>query len=338
MTGQSTGGKDEFDQILLPPGPPSRTVPAPVGSRERRLSGETMGTAWALTALVPPDHSDDAVRGILEGVFARVIAQMSQWEDESDLSAFNRAPAGSRHELKHDFALVLDCAICIAEASEGAFDPTIGAAAELWGFGSSPAPSAIPCVEDARNTRRYDWRDLRRENAGRTLVQPGGLVLDLSAIAKGHAVDAGISALGRAGIDHAVLEIGGEVRGSGLRADLMPWWIDLENPPGSAAPNVRVGLTGWSIGTSGSYVRQREAEGAAWSHTIDPGTGLPFGGEILSVSVLHPGCMQADALATAMMALGPRGGMDFAEDNAIPARIVLGDAVLESTAWKVWID
>ncbi|MGB3796966.1 MAG: FAD:protein FMN transferase [Alteraurantiacibacter sp.] len=338
MTDTQSGRKGEFDQILLPPGPHVQTAPPPAGSRESKLAGETMGTVWVLTALLPPTVADDAVRATLEGVFARIVAQMSQWEEGSELSVFNRAPAATRHAIGSDFARVLDCAIGVAQASGGAFDPTIGATAQLWGFGSSPAPSRMPDAENASRTRLYDWRDLRREDGGRTLVQPGGLTLDFSGIAKGHAVDAGMMALHDIGLNHALLEIGGELRGSGLRADGMPWWTDLETPPGSATLHARVGLTGWSIGTSGSYLRRRQAGGKSWSHTIDPVSGMPVVDDILSVSVLHPGCMQADALATAIIALGPKTGKEFADDNAIPARIVLRNETLQSSAWRGWVD
>ncbi len=208
----------------------------------------------------------------------------------------------------------------------------------MWGFGSAPPPQEFPHAQDAKRTRRYDWRDIRREDNGRTLFQPGGLALDFSGIAKGHAVDAGIDALRRIGIEHALLEIGGEVRGAGLRADGMPWWVDIESPPDSRLPSARVGLTGWSAATSGSYMRRRQAESHTWSHTIEPASGLPLDNAILSVSVFHPGCMQADALATALLALGPERGMKFANENGIPARIVLSDKSIESAAWLQWLD
>ncbi len=331
-------GREEFDQLLLPPHP-EPPPPAPLaGSRESRLSGETMGTVWAVSAIVPPGVTDGTIQSVLYNTFSRIIVQMSQWEERSDLSKFNRSPAGTSLRLGGDFARVLDCAIAVAVATGGAFDPTIGAATQLWGFGSSPLPGQAPDAEEAKSTRRYDWRDIRCEDNGRTLFQPGGLTLDFSGIAKGHAVDAGIEALHRLGIRHALLEIGGEVRGAGLRADGMPWWVDIESPPGSILPRARAGLTGWSAATSGSYMRRRQVGNLSWSHTLDSASGLPLDNDILAVSVLHPGCMQADALATAILALGRDRGMDFANENGIAARIVLEDISLQSAAWMRWLD
>ncbi|RIV82294.1 FAD:protein FMN transferase [Aurantiacibacter zhengii] len=329
--------REEFDQVLLPPHPELSFRPPPAKSRECRRSGETMGTVWAVSAIVPPGVTDGAVHTVLADTFSRVIAQMSQWEERSDLSRFNRASGGTWHRLGKDFARVLDCAIAVAEATGGAFDPTIGAATEMWGFGSSAPPQIVPHAHNAKGTRHYNWRDIRREDKGRTLFQPGGLALDFSGIAKGHSVDAGIEALRRIGIEHVLLEIGGEVRGAGLRADGMPWWVDMESPPDSTLPSARVGLTGWSTATSGSYMRRRRAGNLSWSHTLDARSGLPLDNDILAVSVLHPGCMQADALATAILALGADRGLDFADENGIPARILLADKALESAAWMRWL-
>jgi thiamine biosynthesis lipoprotein len=193
----------------------------------------------------------------------------------------------------------------------------------------------LPGEEKLRLARRFDWRDLQLQADGRTLAQPGGLHLDLSGIAKGFGVDLAMHELRMLGITDALLEIGGELSGMGLRADGLPWWVDLEQPPGSAAPQCRIGLTGWSVATSGNYRRRREADGTSWPHTIAPKSSRPVD-DILSVSVLHRHCMQADALATALIVLAPERGILFAERHGIPARIVLADEMLTSAAWRAW--
>ena len=172
--------------------------------------------------------------------------------------------------------------------------------------------------------------------ANGVLTQPGGLLLDLSGIAKGFAVDLGIALLERAGVRHMLLEIGGEIKGVGLRADALPWWVDLDNPPGSSIGQTRIGLTGWAVATSGNYHRRRAVGDRSWSHTLDPNSGMPLDDSTLSVSVLHPGCMQADALATAIMVMGPAAGTDFADRHRLPARIVTLDGVTTSQAWRRW--
>lgn len=336
MTADATGVGKQIKQILLPPNPDRSAAPPPAGSREVRLGGETMGTAWLLAAFVPSSITDADVRAALEKIFANIITGLSQWEAGSAISRFNCAPAGSWHHINRDFARVLDCALNIARASGGAFDPTLGNASELWGFGTAPAPLRRPDDRQAATTRDYSWRDVQTQEFCSRLLQPGGMALDFSGIAKGHAVDAGIEALNRLGIGSALLEIGGELRGCGLRADMMPWWVELETPPESICPATRVGLANWSVATSGSYVRRVRAGTDSWSHTLAADSGLPVDNEVLSVTVFHTGCMQADALATAVLALGETEGLAFADRFGIPARTVTRARVGESAAWKQW--
>lgn len=330
------GGEGEVDELLLPPPLSSDAVRPLVGGRTVEMGGDTMGTTWSLTAVVPPDISDDDIARAVERSFAIVIGQMSQWEPTSEISRFNRSAAETRFAISPQFAHVLDCALQIAGASAGAFDPTLGEATELWGFGAGDAPEHVPDIDHAAATRRYSWRDVVLEGDGSLLVQPGGLQIDFSGIAKGFAVDLAIHMLEQLGIRYALMEIGGELRGMGVRIDGMPWWVDLEVPPESGAPLARIGLTGWAIATSGNYRRRRNAQGTSWSHTLDPLTGMPVSDEVLAVTVLHKGCMQADALASAIMVLGMDAGLAFADRFAIPARVITHDAVRVSEAWQGW--
>ncbi len=293
-----------------------------------------MGTGWSLTTIVPGAIDEARIEAALESVFACVIQQMSQWEPNSQLSRYNRAAPGERVAIGPQFSIVLDCALQIARSSDGAFDPTLGAASEAWGFGAGPAPTALPNPEGQSDA---GWRALAWSLGDPELLQPGGITLDFSGIAKGFAVDMGIAALERLGIRHALLEIGGELRGIGVREDGLPWWIDLEQPPQSTAPLTRVGLTGWAVATSGNYHRRRSVGEQSWSHTLDPHTGYPIGDTIHSVSVLHRGCMQADALATAISVMGPERGLGFADRYGIPARVVAADTTLSSAAWVRWL-
>ncbi|QZP09190.1 FAD:protein FMN transferase [Caenibius sp. WL] len=330
------GGSGEVGELLLPPHLSPDTLRPLAGGRALRLDGETMGTYWALSAVVPPELPETGLRSLLEQGFARVIAQMSQWEPDSEISRFNRAAPGTRFPLSAEFAYVLDCALEIARASGGAFDPTLGGASDLWGFGASAAPIQTPDEKAVSTARGPNWRHCILEDGGRIAVQPGGLTLDLSGIAKGFAVDLGIRWLEAIGVHHALLEIGGELRGVGVQADGMPWWVDIDIPPCSDAPHARIALTGWAVATSGNYRRRRESDGQSWSHSLDPVSGAPLGDDVLSATALHPGCMQADALATVLMVLDGEKAMAFADAYGLPARVVSRNAVRTSAAWKVW--
>ncbi|HEY4068049.1 MAG TPA: FAD:protein FMN transferase, partial [Burkholderiaceae bacterium] len=173
---------------------------------------------------------------------------------------------------------------------------------------------------------------------GTRVLQPGGVRLDLSAIAKGFGVDQVSRRLARRGFENHLVEVGGELRGSGLRADGQPWWVDLMAPPAAAGsttalPLTRVALHGLSVATSGDYLRHfDDAAGVRRSHTIDPRSGRPVEHGLCSVSVLHAECLLADALSTALTVLGPAHGLRFANAHGIAALFVerRGDALVET--------
>lgn len=307
-------------RVLIPPtldDPCLRPGVRPVHA----LSGRTMGTSWSVKLAPPPGMHVPDLRDGIQGRLDRVVAEMSHWDPASDLGRFNRAPAGSWLGLPEDFATVLDCALTVARDSGGAYDPTVGPLVDLWGFGpggtraGTPAPAA---VEEAR--ARCGWRRLDRDPSGRRARQPGGLRLDLSSVAKGFGVDAVASYLDGLGVDSHLVEVGGELRGRGVKPDGMPWWVALETPPDAATDSTTVvALHGLSVATSGDYRRCFEAGGVRYAHTLDPRAGRPVANRLASVTVLHPACMWADAFATALTVLGPEEGMAFAEAKDLAA-------------------
>lgn len=294
----------------------------------RRLSGQTMGTTWAVQVVLPADLAEAAVRARLEAVFTGIIDQMSAWEPTSELSRFNASPAGTIQSIGPDFALVLSRALAIAEATEGVFDPTFGALTDLWGLGARPVPPGLPSDERLRAALvQGGWKRLVFDPFGGTIVQPGGMALDVNGVAKGHAVDRAAEALTALGLSAFLVEIGGELRGEGVKPDGLPWWVQLEEPPeavpGAArrAPMI-VALHGLSIATSGDYRRGFDLGGKAYGHTLDPRTGRPCETGLASVSVLHPDCLSADAYATALTVMGRAEGMVFAADNELAVRFL----------------
>ena len=280
------------------------------------LDGETMGTTWRVLFARPARLDVAALRARIVARLDGLVAEMSHWRPGSLLSRFNRSPAGSWTALPPDFAGVIAAGLRIAEASDGAFDPTLGRLVDLWGFGP-PGPALPPSPDEVASADAASgWRRLAFDAGARRLRQPGGLALDLSGIAKGHAVDALADLLGTAGVRHCLVEVGGELAGRGVRPDGEPWWVDLETPPGAApapAP-LRIGLHGLAVATSGNYRRG--------DHNLDASTGRPAANGVASVSVLHASAMAADAWASALAVLGPDAGSDLARRHGLAARIV----------------
>lgn len=279
------------------------------------LAGRTMGTGWSVRYALPAGIDPDRLRRAINARLDDLVGQMSHWDAASTLWRFNALPAGAVADLPDDFAAVIDLSLRIAHASGGAFDPAIGRLVDLWGFGP-PGPQPAPDDAALAAARVVSgWRRLRRDAGGRRLVQPGGLALDLSGVAKGYAVDAVADLLAGHGIAHCLVDIGGELVGRGIRPDGDPWWVELENPPGIDAAPIRVALHQCAVATSGDYRRGR--------HSIDPRTGRPVTNGVRSVSVIAGSAALADALATAITIAWPDDSLIAAQ--RVAARIVVDD-------------
>jgi FAD:protein FMN transferase len=275
-----------------------------------------MGTTWSLRIDNPRLLPLDVVREATEQTLDSVVAQMSTWEPDSTISRFNRSSADSTHRLEPEFAAVLGCALDWAVASRGAIDPTIGPLVSLWGFGAQAASVAPSEPELARARGQVDWQRLPFDRATASLRQPGGMALDLSGIAKGFAVDKVAERLQALGFANFLVEIGGELRGFGHRPGGGRWRVQLESLPGVSE---QVDLADMAIATSGDRWQVREEGSRRWSHTIDPRSGQPVESTLASVTVLHPQCMHADALATVLMVLGAVDGIEFARQHDVAA-------------------
>lgn len=281
------------------------------------LQGETMGTRWSVRLALPSGRDPAPLADLVQSRLDGIVTQMSHWEPDSLLSRFNRSAAGGWTALSPDFAAVIACAFNIAERSNRAFDPAVGRLTDAWGLGPRAADHAPDDRTVAEAAAKSDWRLLAWDAEASRLRQPGGVWLDLSGIAKGYAADAVADVLAGAGIRHALVEVGGECVGRGVRPDCEPWWVDLETPPGFALAPLRVALHQLAVATSGEYLRG--------AHTLDPSTGrLPVDAAV-AVSVLHPQCMVADGWASALGVLPIAQAQLLAERENLPVRLLLRD-------------
>lgn len=284
-----------------------------------------MGTGWSLHAVLPPQGTAQRVQAALD----LVVAQMSQWEAASDLSRFNRAAPGLWYAIPAEFAEVVEIALEIASASGGAFDPGLGHLTEAWGFGSAGPVERAPQGGNFAADRTIDF-----DPSARHIRRGVGAALDLSGIAKGYGVDLAAERLLESGVRHFLIEVGGELRGEGIRPDGQPWWVDVEMPPTSSVPPCRIALHDLSVATSGNYRRGFVADGCHYSHSFDPGTGRPIVNGVSSVTVLHRRCIMADGWATALTVLGPEAAISLADAQGLAACVIAGDREFVSRAWR----
>lgn len=292
-----------------------------------------MGTTWsARVALMPAEGEEDAARRAslhtgLQRQLDQVVAEMSHWEPASDLGRFNRAGANTWHVLPEDFFEVLHYALEVARETGGACDPCAGALVNLWGFGPAgrhdEAGFVPPGVRDVATVRSGTaGRVVELDVPRRRAFQPGGVQLDLSAVAKGFGVDKLAQYLEGQGCMNYLVEAGGELRGAGFKPDGQPWWVALEEPLGGQ-DEIAVALHGLAVATSGDYRKYFMQEAARRPHTIDPRTGMPIANALASVTVVHESAMAADAWSTALTVLGPEDGLALAERKRLAARFLV---------------
>ena len=286
------------------------------------LSGYTMGTEWSVQLVAHPSASElGGVRQEIDAALETVNAQMSTFREDSDISRFNRLSPGETIELPPEFGKVLLAALEMAEATDGAYDPTVGPLVNLWGFGPDGRRTRGPPEEEIEAARsRVGWQQLEVMTREGTvaLIQPGGVYLDLSSIAKGYAVDLIAERLDTLGFSAYLIDIGGDMRMRGHRPDGRGWRIGIERPvPGMRAVHSVIAPGDRAVATSGSYRNFYIDDAQEHSHTIDPRSGQPVPPDLLSVTVLHDSAMVADALATAIMVLGPQDGYAFARAHEL---------------------
>jgi thiamine biosynthesis lipoprotein len=251
--------------------------------RLHTFSGPTMGTQYTVKVVAEDldDERQDHLGETIQRELDEVNAKMSHYLEDSELSRLNRWQA-----------------LRISRLTDGAFDITIAPLVDAWGFGP-PGRSDEPPNEQLIEMllRRTGWELIELLPDGpavRKLVPQ--LTFDLSALAKGFGVDQVAEGLEREGVRHYMVEVGGEVRTRGSNPDGTAWRIAIEKPDSAQrALQLIVPLRDLSMATSGDYRNYYEAGGRRITHAL------------ASVSVIHEECVQADALATALMVLGPEG-------------------------------
>jgi thiamine biosynthesis lipoprotein len=295
----------------------------PAGRAELHFAGETMGTTynvkvarWSQPGRLPELH--EAVQAAFDGV----NGSMSLHRADSELARFNRA--AGEVALSEDLWRVVAAGQEVASATDGAFDMTVAPLVVRWGFGPAPR-GRMPQGEEIRTIRaRIGHQALQVDRARRLAVKRRpDLEIDLGGIAKGYGVDLAARALDAAGAEHYLVEAGGEVFTRGVNGEGQPWRIGIEQPD-AMPPRARlvVPFSGQAMATSGDYRNYFEADGRRYSHEIDPRTGAPVDHRLCSVTVVAQNCMRADALATALLVLGPDRGMRLAESLGLAAYFV----------------
>ncbi|PWJ16958.1 FAD:protein FMN transferase [Jannaschia seohaensis] len=261
------------------------------------LSGRAFGTTWRLVAATRADLAPLAEA--IDTLFAEIDRTFSPWRSDSVLSRFNAMPA-SASLRDTDLADVTAAALGIAQATDGAFDPTVGPLVARWGFG--------PILEGGAP----DWRGVAAAR-GTVAKARDDLTLDLCGIAKGWALDRAVARIEALGVDAFLFELGGEFAARGRHPQGRDWTLAVATPATLSAPSPKLRLVpGRAVATSGDWEQGYSLAGRSYSHLIDPGRAAPASGALRSVTVMAGDAMAADGWATALFVAGAEAGPELA--------------------------
>ena len=288
---------------------------------ELELRGVTMGTMFSVKLVAPRDDlSTDALGEQIRDRLDQIEQTMSTYIEQSELSQFNAIESTDWYTVSVELCAAVDQALEISRATNGAFDVTVGPLVNLWGFGPDDAIVEPPDqVELDAALSNVGFSNLQTRCATPALRKnKQQLYVDLSGWAKGYAVDQLAMLLDENLLTDYLVEIGGELSARGLNAQRQKWAVAIEQPlAGVRKPQTVLRLTDFAVATSGDYRNFFEYQGQRFSHTIDGRSGQPVSHGLTAVTVIDKSAAYADAMATALLVLGPEAGPDLAEQLEI---------------------
>jgi len=276
-----------------------------------QLTGHAFGTQWRL---VYDKHDDPiAARQIIVRLINEIDGAISPYKADSLISHFNRSSAGSSTRFPSKISALIRTSMQIADASRGAFDPTVGPIVNRFGFG--PIKGSADCTY---SDLQITGNELKKEKPG--------LTLDLCGLGKGFAVEKITSALTHNGYAQFLFELGGEIAAVGQHPSGRQWRVAIEPSAekvssSSTTPTV-LELDNMCLATSGQQHNQFKFRGQQYGHLINSHTNATALSSCHSVSVLHHNATLADAWSTALFVAGPANGLQLAKDNKLSAYFI----------------
>jgi len=271
------------------------------------LSGPAQGTTYNITYVAGAYAN---YRLAIDSIFRSIDQSLSTYQPGSLISRINR---NETNEVDTHFTAVFNKAKEVSEITNGLFDPTVAPLVNAWGFGFKKKEKVTPALIDSLKKiigYRLVWME------GNKLVKRyPEVMLDFNAIAPGYTVDILAAFLESKGIQHYLVELGGEVRSKGKKLDGSAWTLGIEQPEEAPSEGARLNSTiqpgDHALATSGNYKNFYLEGGKKYSHILDPSTGYPAKNSLLSATVIATDCITADAYATAFMIMGLEKAQQF---------------------------
>jgi thiamine biosynthesis lipoprotein len=295
---------------LATPGCAGGLAPAAHRVEEQRLS---MGSLLHLTAWTSDEAATRAVFARVYAEFDRLEGLLSVWRDGSDVQRLNAAAGQGPVPVHEDTRRVLHAARALSEATEGTFDITFGALADVWKFDHDQDGRVPTAAEIDVRRPLVDYRQVHVDDGpGTARIDRPGMRVHLGGIGKGYAVDRAVTLLRAAGLRDFLVQAGGDMYAAGSNGGVA-WRLGIQDPRGPGGePFAFLDLSDATFSTSGDYERFFEKDGARYHHILDPRTGLPARG-VRSVTVVTATATAAEGLSKGVFILGPERGLALAE-------------------------
>lgn len=273
------------------------------------------GVVWTTEYHIKYEATAD-LNDSIQQLFKSIDESASAFNKESCISAIN----DNKSDVADAFIVKLyNKAVEVSRASDGLYDPTVMPLVNAWGFGYKSGE--LPTQTQIDSILQFVGMEHTSLNGNKIVKDDPRVQFDFSSIAKGMACDEVAAMLERNGVENYMVEIGGEVVAKGMNPNGQPWHVSIDMPESDGSDGAQhnsalvIKLDGEAVATSGNYRKYKESGGKKLSHIVNPKTGDSETSNLLSVSIVAPDCMTADAWATACMAMGEEKTKAMMADN-----------------------
>ena len=286
-----------------------------------------MGTLVTVTL-----YESDA--GKADDIFSYIYeldSEISRYTDGSYIDMINDSAGISPVQVPDEIYSLIESTVVMAEETEGFFNPAIGPLTALWGIGTEDA--RIPSDDEiAAVLPLLDWRSIILDDEERSVfLKEKGMSLDLGAVGKGWAADMVQGYLESLSVEHAIVNLGGNILLVGGKEDGSGWNVGIKDPENSSSVFMRLSIEDGTVITSGGYQRYIEKDGVIYHHILDSRTGYPFTTDILSATVINPSGTLGDMLSTVLFAAGSEKAEAIASQHGVRAILKLEDGRIIDT-------
>lgn len=284
-----------------------------------------MGNRFEISVVCDDNQHAEQYIDLAVAEISRIEKLLTTFSDDSQTNQINAAAGVTPVQVDEEVYQLIARSLKISELTQGAFDITYGSIDKrLWNFDQQM--KALPDRETAKKSvRLINYKNVLLDAESCTVfLREKGMRIGFGGIGKGYAAERAKGVLQHAGITSGIVNAAGDLVTWGTQPSGKPWTIAIADPDQCDTPFSTMNISDMAIATSGNYAKYAIIDGKKYSHTIDPKTGLPVSG-IKSVSIICPNAEFADAMATPVMVMGVRVGLNLINQLQHVACIIVDD-------------